>query len=302
MERVCFSAQVCIRKGRNGEKKQMRYVGHTTPAGAKVVPANDDGIREINGWKFYYLGWQPDNFDATTFIRGMATKDNLKPADRKGCLDANHLRAHWLMTKRMKSHPFFFLQLLLPICDPKRSRIDGDGRMPFFSAATIHTNEFAIMEKGWGGGYGHEFKLMTEQDLVRWVGAPIWHGMRDGSASSLHRRWLLDDADYNNIIANNMTLTRWRQIKGVFKLNNNLTTPGRGKEGYNPAAKYDLIICTLCHNMNYFTLWAELDNAADESTWGFGGYMGNAGGWLMNKPVGKGGQTAMLFDVSWRYP
>jgi hypothetical protein len=115
MERVCFSAQVCIRKGRNGEKKQMRYVGHTTPAGAKVVPANDDGIREINGWKFYYLGWQPNNFDATTFVRGTATRDNLKPANRKGCLDADHLRAHGLTAKRMKSTPFFFLQLLLPI-------------------------------------------------------------------------------------------------------------------------------------------------------------------------------------------
>ncbi len=158
------------------------------------------------------------------------------------------------------------------------------------------------MEKGWGGGYSHEFKLVTKQDLVCWVGAPIQHGARDGSTSSLHRRWLLDNAHYNNIIANNMTLMQWHQIKGVFKLNNNLTTPGCGKEGYDPAAKYDLIFCTLCHNMNYFTLWVELDNAADESTWGFGSYMGNAGGWLMNKPVGKGGQMTMLFDVSWRYP
>ncbi len=113
---------------------------------------------------------------------------------------------------------------------------------------------------------------------------------------------MLDDADYNNIIADNTTLRRWRQIKGIFKSNNNLTTPGRGKEGYDPAAKKDLIFCTLCHNMNYFMLWAELDNAADESTWGFGGYMGNARGWLMNKLVGKGGQTTMLFDMLWRYP
>jgi hypothetical protein len=78
--------------------------------------------------------------------------------------------------------------------------------MPFFSAATTHTNGYTIMEKSWGGKYGHEFKLVTEQDLVRLVGAPIWHGARDGSASSLHRRWLLDNADYDNIIADNMTL------------------------------------------------------------------------------------------------
>jgi hypothetical protein len=108
---------------------------------------------------------------------------------------------------------------------------------------------------------------------------------------------LLEDADYDNIIASNMTLTRWRQIEGMFKLNNNLASPGRGKEGCNPSAKYDLIFRTLCHNMNYFTLWAELDAAGNESTWGFGGYMGDCGGRLINKPVEKGGQTTMLFDV-----
>jgi hypothetical protein len=86
-----FQPNYASEKGRNGEKKQMRYVGHTTPAGAKVVLANDDGIREINRWKFSYLGWQPNDFDATTFVRGMATRDDLKPADRKGCLDANRL-------------------------------------------------------------------------------------------------------------------------------------------------------------------------------------------------------------------
>jgi hypothetical protein len=121
------------------------------------------------------------------------------------------------------------------------------------------------------------------------MGAPIRHGARHGSASSLHRHWLLDNANYNNIIANNMTLMQWRQVKGFFKLINNLTMPGRGREGYNLASKYDLIFHTLCHNMNYFMLWAELDNAADELTWRFGKYMGDTWGRLMNKPVGKGG-------------
>ena len=114
------------------------------------------------------------------------------------------------------------------------------------------------------------------------------------------RRWLLADANFDDAIANNMTYSRWRQIKSVFKLNNNITSPGRGKEGYNPAAKYDLMYCTIC--MNHFTLWAELDAALDESTWGFGGYMEDCGGRLINKPGGKGGQTTMKFDVSRCYP
>ncbi len=85
-------------------------------------------------------------------------------------------------------------------------------------------------------------------------------------------------------------------------MNNSLTSPGRGQPGYDPVAKFDLIFCTFVHNMNYFTLRAELDAVADESTWGFMGYMGKIGGCMTNKPVGKGGQTTMLYDVSWRYP
>jgi hypothetical protein len=53
--------------------RRSRYVGHTMPAGAKVTPADDDGICQINGWTFYYCGLQPDEFDATTFARGMTT-------------------------------------------------------------------------------------------------------------------------------------------------------------------------------------------------------------------------------------
>jgi hypothetical protein len=37
----------------------MRYVGHTTQAGAKVALANDDGIHEINGWEFTTLDGNP---------------------------------------------------------------------------------------------------------------------------------------------------------------------------------------------------------------------------------------------------
>ena len=74
---------------------------------------------------------------------------------------------------------------------------------------------------------------------------------------------MVDDANYDHIIANNINVSRWRQIKGVFKMNNNLTSPGRGQTGYVPAAKFDLIFQTLVHNMNHFMLWAELDAAAD---------------------------------------
>ena len=124
-----FQAKYAVEKGKKGHKK---YVGHTTPAGALVVPANDDGIRDINGWKFFYRGWKPDDFDATTYVRGTATKECMKPADRKGRLDADRLLAHGLMAERVRTDPLLFLQLLLPICVPKRSGHNGDKRMQFF--------------------------------------------------------------------------------------------------------------------------------------------------------------------------
>jgi hypothetical protein len=43
-----FQPKYASEKGRNEEKKQMRYVGLMMPAGAMVVPTNNDGIHEIN--------------------------------------------------------------------------------------------------------------------------------------------------------------------------------------------------------------------------------------------------------------
>ena len=54
--------------------------------------------------------------------------------------------------------------------------------------------------------------------------------------------------------------------------------------------------------MNYVTLCADSDCTIDESKWGFSGYSGKCGGRLMNKPVPKGGQVVMLFNINRRYP
>ena len=53
----------------------------------------------------------------------------------------------------------------------------------------------------------------------------------------------------------------------------------------------------LVHNMNYLTLRADSDGTIDETTWGFGGYGGEAVGRLMNKKATKGGQSTMFYDI-----
>ncbi len=71
---------------------------------------------------------------------------------------------------------------------------------------------------------------------------------------------------------------------------------------YNPCSKYDYAYKVLLHKINYVTGRADMDGTIDESTWGFGGYMGECGGRSMGKKVPKGGQTTFLMDIHRRYP
>jgi hypothetical protein len=168
------------------------------------------------------------------------------------------------------------------------SGIDGDGRMPFYTHAASCSNIYAYACKNWGGGYSHAFNQVSETELVHWNGIPIRHGARGGQPGSLHHRWCASDPDYDNFIADSMTSSRYRQIKAIFKINNNMVEPKRGQPGFDPCNKYDYIFKTLVYNMNYFTKQADMDFGLDESTWGFGGYMAECGGRLKNKPFNKG--------------
>ena len=124
----------------NASKK---YEGHFTPAGAKVLPKNKDGVRATDNWQFYYNGWVGDDFDKATYVRDDAAYGNMKPPSRKGSLDADVLLKHGLSADRMKDDPLFFYQMLFPICDPNKTGILNDDRMPYFSVAAVCTNIYA---------------------------------------------------------------------------------------------------------------------------------------------------------------
>jgi len=198
------------------------------------------------------------------------------------------LKKHGLTKERVKNDPLFFLQLLLPICNPKMSGIENDDRIPYFTHVRACTNSYAVGQKDWGGGYEHCYENTNEAEMVDWTGIAVWHGAREGSPGSIHTRWCKDDTEYDALIAESINASRWRQLKSVFKLNHNMVEPKKGMEGYDPAAKYDHIFKAVTHNMNYITKWADLDGGIDETTWGFMGYCGDAGGRLKNKPVAKG--------------
>ena len=278
------------------------YEGHFTPAGATVLPEDSDGIRETNGWKFHYDGWKMDEFDKSVYVRDDAQFGNLKPKSRAGYLDADTLRKHGLSSERMKDDPLFFFQLLFPINDPSNSGIEDDNRMPYFTHASMCTNIYAAA-RGGGSGVGHDWANANVVELVNWTGIPIYNGALDGHGGSINARWDKSDARFDPIISASMTKTRFRDIKRNFKLNNNyLQTKAKGDVGYDPCTKFDMPYRVLIHNMNNVTGQADLDNTLDESTWGFGGYMGDVGGKLIGKPVDRGGQIAMIYDINRRYP
>ncbi|KAL7534908.1 hypothetical protein ACHAWF_004989 [Thalassiosira exigua] len=143
--------------------------------------------------------------------------------------------------------------MLFPICNPIDSGIKDDGRMPYFPHVRACLNLYTVGEKGWGGDVGHEVKLAKEWEWVHWHGAPIRHGDREGGPGSMCRCWLMTDPDFDATIAEILKFSRNRVLKGIFKLNNSLATPKRGKPGYDPTAKYDYIynVCPLLNEIDF---------------------------------------------------
>ncbi len=81
---------------------------HYTPALAKVVPPDETGSREVQGWKFHYNGWTPDEFDHQTFVRDDPSTMNLKPESCRGSLDVNMLKKHGCNGMHVWDDPLFF--------------------------------------------------------------------------------------------------------------------------------------------------------------------------------------------------
>lgn len=264
----------------------QKYKGHFTPAGAKIVPPGEDGKRIAGGYEFFYKGWEASEFAKETYVRGEAKYRNLMPASRKGCLDVAELKKQGMNKERLND-PLFFYQLLFPLCEPSKSGIAGDKRMPYHTQTAAHTNTYAATVGG-GVGYGHQWKPVSVFEMVKWEGISIRHGSLDGKPGTHYARWMSEDKRHDSVIADNFNYSRYLEVKRMFKLNNNDREKKRNEEGYNPCNKYDFIYKVLVSNMNNLTKKADKDCCIDETTWGFSGYCGDVGGRLIKKKVDKG--------------
>ena len=98
-------------------KADGTYDHHEMPAGATTVPKDTKtGKRTINGWEFFYDGWEhPDPNDSNT--RG-GTRNDLFPSDRDVLLNPEMLQKLGISKTQMTGKDALFWQLLLPIASP----------------------------------------------------------------------------------------------------------------------------------------------------------------------------------------
>ena len=283
-------------------KKPTNYMHHQLSSGARPCPKKEsDGTREHNGWTFHYEPWRlnPEHAAGPFPFRSGARTENLFPASRQGCLDTEVLKKLGLTKKRMVDHDaLFWFQLILPLHDTTKT-VEDDPRMPYFSEVEKFTG-FYIWKSGTGGSYGHSVKPILVPELLAFHSALIRDGVKGGSKGGMFRLWDPRTSTYDQEVAKAMTLSRWRQIKRYYKMNDNDVAPKKGEPGYEPAYKFDLIYKVIVHNTNALSLRAELDQCGDETTWAFMGY-GERG--LINRIAGKpgvtkGGQIVLSSDVS----
>jgi hypothetical protein len=194
--------QYCFRPVFNGRSNSARYKHHALPTGAIPVPKNDEGIRKINGWSFHYNGWT----NSGTPHRHGATTADMFPESMDGCLDADVLKKLGLTKRRMQERDaLFFLQLILPICNPALSGIENDPRISYYHDVEMHTNSTKFAS-GLGGSYGHNWVTTTMKELLNFDGIFVRDGVLGGSQGALHRSWDKLGPCYSHDIVSVMTL------------------------------------------------------------------------------------------------
>ena len=90
---------------------------------------------------------------------------------------------------------------------------------------------------GIGNGYGHDVDEAKIWEYVRFDGVLVRDGCRGGGDGAIYRRWNRNSSSCDKYVMNSLSLSRWFNLKRLFKLNNNDKSPQRGEEGYDPAYK-----------------------------------------------------------------
>ena len=119
----------------------------------------------------------------------------------------------------------FFYQLMLPMCNPSRSGILHDPRIPFYSKVEKFSQLYAI-QVDLGSAYGQSFKNLKIDELVHFDGVVVKDGVRGVSNGGIHCRWMYS-TNFDSFVSTSIPYLRWLDVKRVIKLCNNDTAPKR---------------------------------------------------------------------------
>merc|ERR1712194_647482 len=190
----------------------------------------------------------------------------------------------------------FFLNFLLPVCDPAKSNIEDDPRLPYYTSVANFTNLYALGKLEWNGSYGRKFAPSTPEEHVH----------LDGIVSRNKNDQLMDNWDinhtsnYDELIAETMGVRRVMNLKRALKLCLYFSEKKRTDVGYDPCQKYRLIWDVLTHNTLCCIKDGGLDLSLDETSWANGSYS-DMNRRLKGKKINKGGQHTIVVDANKRY-
>jgi hypothetical protein len=151
--------------------------------------------------------------------------------------------------------------LILSVCDPSKSGIEGNKCLPYYSETENWSQKYGALIS-LGGSYGHVFKPATILDLLKFDMVVVKDGVLGGNDETVYCHWQEGDCNYFKVVANSMTHTCLLQIKQVYKLNDNDLVAKRGEPNYDPAYKYDYLYKVLVHNTNAVIKYACTDQCS----------------------------------------
>ena len=118
----------------SGNNCSGKYVAHKTPSGVTVLPANHKTEkRKVGGFELHYNGWKMPE-PKQEYCRVGSTRDNFFPEDQASKLDSEHLTKQGLTKQRIRDRDArFSKKILTPVCDPSKSGITDDPRLPYYT-------------------------------------------------------------------------------------------------------------------------------------------------------------------------
>jgi hypothetical protein len=138
-----------------------------------------------------------------------ATDTTPFPENRKGRLDYKLLKRIKLTKKRIvDGDALFFFQLLLPIGDSKKSGLENDPCLPYYSEVECWTQKYATSIR-LGGSYGHSFKEVMLEELLHFDSVVVRDGVYGGTDGTMYCRWREGETTFDKDVAKSISHTHW---------------------------------------------------------------------------------------------